>query len=289
MAAAENVTQDNVLDWVKTDNRRFLKAMIRVGDLNRTIQFYTECFGMKVLSKKDFPEEKYTKAIVGFGPQESHFVLELIYIHGVEKYELGTAFGHFGIATQDIYAMVEKVRAFGAVITREPGTMGGGSTVYAFVEDPNGYSFEILQRPPTPEPLCQIMLSVLDLDRAISFYEKAMGMNLLQKYDSPEAQFAIAMVGYGSDQTQTTVIELKYNYNVTEYTEGNGYILAAFGTNDVYKSAAAVKLVTGELGGMIVSPPGPAPKTGTKTTVFLDRDGFKTVLVDNEDYPGSES
>ncbi|XP_018730799.2 lactoylglutathione lyase GLX1-like [Eucalyptus grandis] len=288
MAATKNVTtdnvpitRDNVLNWVKNDTRRFLNAIVRVGDLNRTVEFYKECFGMQLLSQKDFPENNYSKAIVGFGPQESHFVLELIYIYGVDKYEVGTAWGHFGIAAEDIYPIVEKVRQLGGVVTKEPGTIEGGAQVYAFVEDPNGYSFELLQRGPTPDPLCQIMLQVTDLDRAASFYEKALGMTILLKYDSPQDQFAIAMVGYGSDQTQTTVIELKHNYNVTEYTAGNAYVQAALGTDDVYKSAAAVAQ---ELGGKIVRPPGPNPKTNTTMTSFLDPDGRKTVLVDNEDY-----
>ncbi|XP_056172944.1 lactoylglutathione lyase-like [Syzygium oleosum] len=128
------------------------------------------------------------------------------------------------------------------------------------------------------------MLQVTDLDRATSFYEKALGMNILLKYDSPQDQFAIAMVGYGTDYTQTVVIELRYNYNVTEYTAGNAYVHAAIGTNDVYKNAAAVALVTQELGGKIIRPPGPNPVTNTKMTSFLDPDGRKTVLVDNEDY-----
>ncbi|KAK3423986.1 hypothetical protein EUGRSUZ_F00747 [Eucalyptus grandis] len=284
MAAMENVIRDDVLEWVKNDTHRFLNAVIRVGDLNRTVEFYKKCFGMQLLSQKDFPEENCSKAIVGFGPQESHFVLELIYIYGVEKYEVGTAWGHFGIAAQNIYPIVEKVRQLGGVVTKEPGKNEGGSQVYAFVEDPNGYSFELLQRGPTPEPLCQIMLQVTDLDRATSFYEKALGMNILFKYDSPQHQFAIAMVGYGSDQTQTTVLELKYDYNVTELTAGNAYVHVAIGTSDVYKSAAAVAQITQELGGKIVHPPGPNPLTGTKTTSFLDLDGMKTVLVDNEEY-----
>ncbi|KAB1215183.1 Lactoylglutathione lyase [Morella rubra] len=281
---AARTPSEDVLAWVKKDNRRFLHADIRVGDLNRTIKFYTEALGMKLLKQKDFPELKYSKAVVGFGAQDTHFVLELTYIHGVDKYDIGTAFGHFGIATEDVYAAVETIRAKGGVITREPGPNEGGSTVYAFVQDPEGYSFELIQRPPTPEPLCQIMLHVADLDRAIEFYEKALGMNLLLKYDSPKEQFAIGMVGYGSNLTQTVVVELKYNYNVTEYTKGNAYEQVAIGTDDVYKSAAAVKLVTKELGGQIILPPVTIPEVNTKITSFVDPDGWKTDLVDNEDY-----
>ncbi|KAI6687517.1 hypothetical protein NL676_024345 [Syzygium grande] len=201
MAATENVTRDNVLEWVKNDAHRFLNAVIK---------FYKECFGMQLSSQKDFPEKNYSNTIVGFRPHESHFALELIYIYGIERYE--------------IYPIAEKVRQLGGVLTKEPETDEGGLQVYAFVEDPKSYSFELLQRGPTLEPLCQIMLQVTYLNRTASFYEKALGMNILLKYDSPQDQFAIAMVGYGSDQTQTTVIELKYNFNMTEYTTGNAYV-----------------------------------------------------------------
>ncbi|KAK9907201.1 hypothetical protein M0R45_002203 [Rubus argutus] len=285
--AAPNNPQDDVLEWARKDNRRFLRANIRVGDLDRTIQFYTEFFGMKVLSRKDFPEQKYSTAVVGFGPEETHFVIGLTHNHdAVDKLDLGTGFDHFGIATQDIYATVEKIRAAGGVITREPGPIAkGGNTIFAFVNDPNGYSFELILRPPTPEPLCQICLDVTDIDRAIDFYNKALGMNLLMpKYDIPQDQCTVAMVGYGSDFLQTTIIELKYKYNVKEYTKGNGYAMVAIGTDDVYKSGATVELVNQELGGKIIRPPAVTPKTNSKIIAFLDSDGFETVLVDNEDY-----
>ncbi|KAB2605990.1 lactoylglutathione lyase [Pyrus ussuriensis x Pyrus communis] len=279
------VPHDDVLEWVQKDSRRFLRANIRVSDLDRTIKFYTELFGLKVLSRKDFPEEKYSNAIVGFGPEESHFVIGLTWHHNAtDKLDIGTAFSHFGIATQDIYNTVEKVRASGGEITREPGPLVGGGTVYAFMNDPDGYSFELLQRPPTPEPLSHICLNVNDINRSIEFYNKSLGMNLLLKFDVPQEQYTVGMVGYGSNLTQTVVIELKYNYNVTAYRRGNGYAQVAIGTDDVYKSAAAAKLVIQEVGGKIIRPPGPIPKIHTKITAFLDTDGFETVLVDNEDY-----
>ncbi|CAL9017666.1 unnamed protein product [Prunus brigantina] len=284
--AARTVPREDVLEWVKKDSHRFLRANIRVGDLDHTIKFYTEFFGMKVLSRKDFPEEKYSNAVVGFGPQETNFVLGLTSHHNaMDKLDVGTAFDHFGITTQDIYNTVEKIRSNGGVITREPGPLTeGGTSIFAFVKDPNGYSFELLQRPPTPEPLCQICINVFDIDRSIEFYNKSLGMNLLHpKFNATEQQY-IAMLGYGSNFTETTIIELKYNYNVTQYTRGNGYAQVAIGTNDVYKSAAAVELVAKELGGKIIRPPGPIPKTKTKITASLDTDGFQTVLVDNQDY-----
>ncbi|RXI03476.1 hypothetical protein DVH24_004128 [Malus domestica] len=268
---ARAVPHDDVLEWIQKDNHRFLRANIRVGDLDRTIKFYTEFFGMKVLSRKDFPAEKYSNAIVGFGPEESQFVIGLTDHHNAEdELDIGTAFSHFGFSTQDIYNTVEKVRASGGVITRESGPLveGGEGTVFAFMNDPDGYSFELLQRPPTPQPLSHICLNVLDLDRSIEFYNK----------------YTVGMVGYGSNLTQTVVIELKYNYNVTAYRRGNGYAQVAIGTNDVYKSAAAVRRVTKEVGGEIIIPPGPIPKIDAKITALLDTDGFQTVLVDNEDY-----
>ncbi|PRQ31888.1 putative lactoylglutathione lyase [Rosa chinensis] len=261
--AARSNPPDDVLEWVQKDDRRFLRANIRVGDINRTIKFYTEFFGMKVLRRKDFPEVNISNAVIGFGSEETQFVLGLSQHHSaVDKLELGTAFSHFGITTQDIYTMVEKIRAAGGVITREPGPVApGGTTIYAFVNDPDGYSFELILRPPSPEPLNHMCLNVVDIDRSIDFYEK----------------YTVAMVGYGSNYTQTTVIELKYNFNVTEYTKGNGYAQVAIGTDDVYKSAAAVEQAIQELGGKIIRPPGPLPIIGTKITAFLDSDGFETV------------
>ncbi|KAK1303291.1 Lactoylglutathione lyase [Acorus calamus] len=222
---------------------------------------------MKLLRQRDIPEEKYSNAFLGFGPEESHFVVELTYNYGVDKYDIGTGFGHFAIASEDVYKLVEDIRAKGGKITREPGPVKGGTTVIAFVEDPDGYLFELIQRGPTPEPLCQVMLRVGDLDRSIQFYEK----------------YTIAMMGY-ADEDKTTVLELTYNYGVTEYTKGNAYAQVAISTQDVYKSAEAVNLVTRELGGKITRQPGPIPGLNTKITSFLDPDGWKVVLVDHEDF-----
>ncbi|CAA7394351.1 unnamed protein product [Spirodela intermedia] len=280
---AEPLSSDKVLEWSLKDKKRLLHAVYRVGDLDRTIKFYTECFGMNLLRKRDIPEEKYSNAFLGFGPEDSHFVVELTYNYGVDKYDIGTGFGHFAIATEDAYKFVENVREKGGKITREPGPVKGGTSVIAFVQDPDGYLFEIIQRGPTPEPLCQVMLRVGDLDRSIKFYEKACGMKLLRKVDRPAHKYTIAMLGY-ADEHDTTVLELTYNYDVTEYTKGNAYAQVAISTEDVYKSAEAVKLVTQELGGKITRQPGPIPGINTKITSFLDPDGWKVVLVDNTDF-----
>lgn len=281
MASGE--APENVLEWVQKDNHRFLHAVYRVGNLERTIKFYTECLGMKLLRQRDIPEEKYSNAFLGYGPEDSHFVLELTYNYGVESYDIGTGFGHFAIATEDIFKLVEDIRAKGGNVTREPGPVKGGNTVIAFVKDPDGYLFELIQRGPTPEPLCQIMLRVGDLDRSINFYEKACGMKLLRKSDKPSYEYAIAMLGYANEE-ETTVLELTYNYGVKEYTRGNAYAQVAIGTDDVYKSAEALRVVIQEHGGKITREPGPIPGINTKITSFLDPDGWKVVFVDNNDF-----
>jgi lactoylglutathione lyase len=282
-AASSVVPNNELLEWPKQDKRRFLHAVYRVGDLDRTIKFYTECFGMKLLRKRDVPDEKYSNAFLGFGPEDSHFVLELTYNYGVDKYDIGTGFGHFAIATSDVYKLAEGIKAKEGTITREPGPVKGGSSVIAFAKDPDGYLFELIQRGPTPEPLCQVMLRVGDLERSIKFYEKALGMKLLRKIDRPEHMYTVAMMGY-ADEFETAVLELTYNYGVTEYTKGNAYAQVAISTNDVYKSAEVVNLVTQELGGRITRQPGPIPGINTKISSFLDPDGWKTVLVDHADF-----
>ncbi|KAF5818731.1 putative lactoylglutathione lyase [Helianthus annuus] len=118
-----------------------------------------------------------------------------------------------------VYKLAEDIKAKGGTITREPGPVIGGTSVIAFAEDPDGYLFELVERPPTPEPLCQVMLRVGDLDRSIKFYEKALGMKLCRKIDRPEQKYTLAMMGY-AEELETTVLELRYNYGVTEYTKG---------------------------------------------------------------------
>ncbi|TYH65833.1 hypothetical protein ES332_D06G082100v1 [Gossypium tomentosum] len=273
--------QETALEWVKKDKRRMLHVVYRVGDLDRTIKFYTECLGMKLLRKRDIPEERYTNQ--GFKlrsrSQDSHFVIELTYNYGGDKYDIGTAFGHFGIAVEDVAKAVELIKAKGGKVTREPGPVKGGSTVIAFIEDPDGYKFELIERGPTPEPLRQVMLRVGDLDRSITFYEKAFGMELLCTRDNPEYKYTIAMMGYGPED-KNAVLELTYNYGVTEYDKGNGYAQIAIGTDDVYKTAEGIKL----FGGKIMREPGPLPGINTKITACLDPDGWKTVFVDNIDF-----
>jgi lactoylglutathione lyase len=120
--------------------------MLRVGDLQRSIDFYTRLLGMKLLRTTDRPEQQYTLAFVGYGNNPEHAELELTYNYGVEKYELGTAYGHIAIAVDDIRRTCDAIKAAGGTITREPGPVKGGNTMIAFVQDPDGYKIELIER-----------------------------------------------------------------------------------------------------------------------------------------------
>ena len=125
---------------------RLLHTMLRVGDLQRSIDFYSRVLGMKLLRTTERPEQKYSLAFVGYGSNPDHAEIELTYNHGVDHYELGTAYGHIALGVDDAYATCDKIRAAGGKITREPGPVQGGATVIAFVVDPDGYKIELIQR-----------------------------------------------------------------------------------------------------------------------------------------------
>lgn len=125
---------------------RILHTMLRVGDLQRSIDFYTRVLGMKLLRTSDNPEYKYTLAFVGYGSNPDHAELELTYNYGVDKYEPGTAYGHIAISADDIVAACDAARANGGNVTREPGPVKGGTTVIAFITDPDGYKVELIER-----------------------------------------------------------------------------------------------------------------------------------------------
>ena len=128
---------------------RLLHTMLRVGDLQRSIDFYTRVLGMKLLRTTERPEQKYSLAFVGYGTNPDHAEIELTYNHGVSSYELGTAYGHIALGVSDAYAACDKIRAAGGTITREAGPVKGGTTVIAFVTDPDGYKIELIQRADT--------------------------------------------------------------------------------------------------------------------------------------------
>jgi lactoylglutathione lyase len=124
---------------------KILHTMLRVGDMPRSVKFYTEALGMKVLRTTDRPEQKYSLTFVGYDSEERSAVLELTYNYGVSKYDLGGAFGHVAIGVPDVAKACDKVRSLGGKVTREPGPVKGGSSVIAFVEDPDGYKIEFIE------------------------------------------------------------------------------------------------------------------------------------------------
>lgn len=125
---------------------RILHTMLRVGDLQRSIDFYTKVLGMKLLRTSENPEYKYSLAFLGYGSNPEHAELELTYNWGVDTYEMGSAYGHIAISADDIYKTCDQVRAAGGNITREPGPVKGGTTVIAFITDPDGYKVELIER-----------------------------------------------------------------------------------------------------------------------------------------------
>jgi lactoylglutathione lyase len=124
---------------------RMLHTMLRVGDLERSVAFYTEVLGMKCLRRTDRPEQRYTLAFVGYGDEREHAVLELTYNYGVDRYDLGDAYGHIAVAVPDAKAACDAVRTKGGTVTREAGPVKGGTTVIAFVQDPDGYKIELIE------------------------------------------------------------------------------------------------------------------------------------------------
>ena len=123
---------------------RILHTMLRTGDLQRSIDFYTQVLGMRLLRQKEYPEGEFTLAFLGYGEESEQSVIELTYNWGVDSYELGNGYGHIAIEVDDVYQATEQIRHRGGRILREAGPMNAGSTVIAFVEDPDGYSIELI-------------------------------------------------------------------------------------------------------------------------------------------------
>jgi lactoylglutathione lyase len=129
---------------------RILHTMLRVGDLERSVAFYTDVLGMRLLRRTDRPEQRYTLAFVGYGDERTNAVLELTYNYGVDRYDIGSAFGHIAIGVPDVAAACDAVRnqcaKYGGAVTREAGPVKGGTTVIAFVQDPDGYKIELIEQ-----------------------------------------------------------------------------------------------------------------------------------------------
>ncbi len=125
---------------------RILHTMLRTGDLDRSIKFYTEVLGMKLLRQQDYPAGKFTLAFLGYGAESDHTVMELTYNWGVDRYEMGTAYGHIAIGVDDVYQATAEVKNRGGKILREAGPMNAGTTIISFIEDPDGYPIELIGR-----------------------------------------------------------------------------------------------------------------------------------------------
>jgi lactoylglutathione lyase len=123
---------------------RILHTMIRVGDLDRSIKFYTEVLGMKLLRRKDYPNGEFTLAFIGYGEEKDNTVIELTYNWGKDQYDLGDAFGHIALEVDDVYQATEEIRSRGGKIIRDAGPMNAGTTIISFVEDPDGYQIELI-------------------------------------------------------------------------------------------------------------------------------------------------
>ena len=123
---------------------RMLHTMLRVGDLDRSIAFYTEVLGMRLLRRQDYPEGKFTLAFVGYGEEADNTVIELTYNWDTDRYDIGNGFGHLAIEVDDVYQATDKIRELGGKIIRDAGPMNAGTTIIAFVEDPDGYPIELI-------------------------------------------------------------------------------------------------------------------------------------------------
>ena len=125
---------------------RMLHTMLRVGDLERSIDFYTEVMGMQLLRRQDYPDGKFTLAFVGYGDEAANTVIELTYNWGVDRYEIGSGYGHIAVEVDDVYKACEEIRGRGGKVIRDAGPMNAGTTIIAFVEDPDGYPLELIGR-----------------------------------------------------------------------------------------------------------------------------------------------
>jgi lactoylglutathione lyase len=123
---------------------RILHTMLRVGNLSQSIQFYTEVLGMRLLRQENYPDGQFTLAFVGYGDESAHSVIELTYNWGVSSYTVGSGYGHIALEVDDVYAAVDKLKQRGAKILREAGPMNAGTTIIAFIEDPDGYPIELI-------------------------------------------------------------------------------------------------------------------------------------------------
>jgi lactoylglutathione lyase len=267
-------------NWLAEDKRLMLHAVYRVGDLDKTEEYYKKMFGMKRLRYRDQPDDKYTNLFMGYGPEDQgYFSLELTYNYGKESYDVGEGFGHFALAVPDVYKAVDDIKAAGGTVTRDAGPVKGGTTEIAFVEDPTGYKYELIQRPEHKgDRILHMMFRVKDLEASKQYYTEALGMKLLREKENEKGRYTNAFLGYGDD-SESVQIELTYNWESRDYNKGDGYAQIAISTTDVFKTMDQIKAA----GGKITKEAGALPGLGTKIMATIDPDGYKIVFVDYED------
>jgi lactoylglutathione lyase len=199
-----------------------LHFVYRVGSLDRTRRFLS-ILGLKVLRERDVPSEEYTNVFYGAGTESNgeHCSLELTYNYGRESYNVGDGFGHIGVAVPDVRKVCDDLRAEGFTISREPAPVKGGQSFMAFVEDPTGYRFELLQRVQR-DPVCQVTLRVVDLAGALKFYG-ALGFEEVRRRSSDAGRYTNVKLGFGPED-DSTVLQLTHNWDRTEpYDQGDGW------------------------------------------------------------------
>jgi lactoylglutathione lyase len=201
-----------------------LHFVYRVGDLART-RLFLSTLGLRVLRERDVPSEKYTNVFFGAGSESNaeHCSLELTYNYGREAYNVGTGLGHIGVAVSDVRSTCEELRRKGFRVVREPGPVADGKSYMAFVEDPTGYRFELLQRVQR-DPVCQVTLRVTDLDNSLKFYS-ALGFHEVRRRSSESGRYTNVKLGYGPEE-DSTMLQLTHNWDrdpSDAYDAGDGW------------------------------------------------------------------
>jgi len=222
--------------------RRMMRARYHVSDVAKTVEYMEGVYGMRVV-EGDGGRGGGGETTVGF--DKDAFCITLLARDGeAGPLDLGAGFGHMGLQVDDVYSAVDKVKAAGGLVSREAGPVKGGSTHIAFVKDPDGYSFELLQRPPTPERINQVMLRTGDLEASTGFYARCLGMTELRRRVNEQYAYTLQFVGYGEDDLLIPVMELTYNHGKDgkdAYDKGNAYDGVELATSDLERTRAELE------------------------------------------------
>ncbi|CAM9437356.1 unnamed protein product [Chrysoparadoxa australica] len=269
-----------------TGSNQMLHVVYRVGDMDKSVKFYQDVFGMKLLRFRDIPEEKYSNAFLGYGTESKgeHFSIELTYNYGVDSYELGDAFRGMSLSLPSLREVSKAAAAAedGSVVSEISDVEYGPCLVpdedvktvsvgtLMTVQDPDGYMFEVHEKS-RRDPVAAVMISVTNLEKSIEFYEKALGMKLLQKRSNVLKEASMyAWMGYG-DMNDGAMLELRYFFGTDKVEQGTAYGQIAVGTPDVFKAAEHIEAA----GYVVTRAPGPVPGIGTKITAVRDPDDYK--------------